>query len=240
MPDSLDIMDAPTAASALRWWADAGVDMIADDEAVAWLDRAKQAKQPVAAAEIKPEDTRPSTLPAYVDWLKSVDIAALGPAHLRIPASGNAASGLMIIVDIPEQGDESRGSLLSGEAGLLFERMLSAIGRDRDSVYTIALSISRPATTLVAEQDMPLLKTLALHHIKLAQPKRLWLMGNATSRALLGLDAIAARGCLHEINHEGINVEAVVSFAPPFLLKNPLRKAAAWADMQALVKGMNS
>ena len=126
------------------------------------------------------------------------------------------------------------------EAGLLFERMLSAIGRDRDSVYTIALSPSRPATTLVAEQDMPLLKALALHHVKLAQPKRLWLMGNATSRALLGLDAIAARGCLHQINHEGINVEAVVSFAPPFLLKNPLRKAAAWADMQALVKGMNS
>lgn len=232
-------MDSATAASALRWWADAGVDVLVDNHPASWLERAKPRVAPLP--DEKPvADPMPDTLDSFVAWLKSADMPEAGPTTQRIPASGNAASGLMILVDMPEAEDEQRDSLLSGDCGLLFEKMLAAMGRDRQSCYMAALSPSRPASGLIADDSLPVLADIARHHIGLARPKRLWLMGNATSRAILGMDLIKARGSLYKINHGGSIVEAVVSFAPPFLLKNPQRKAAAWADMQALMEGLSS
>ena len=79
--------------------------------------------------------------------------------------------------------------------------------------------------------------------LALAAPKRLLLMGNAASRAVLGADVARARGRLHGINPKGgttaaaAGTGAVASFHPRFLLERPAAKAEAWKDLQMLIEG---
>src|SRR3546814_12343688 len=108
---------------------------------------------------------------------------------------------------MPEREDGE--TLLSGAAGVLFDRMLAAIGRDRSSVYLAPLCAIRPVSGQIPADLGPPLAEIALHRLALCRPKRLLLMGNAASRALLGVNAAAGRGCLHVLNHAGGQTETV-------------------------------
>lgn len=102
---------------------------------------------------------------------------------------------------MPENGDVEAGALLSGEVGALFDRMLAAIGLDRTSVYCFPLYPSSPPTGRVSVEVLARLADIARHHLALAKPERVWLLGQATSRALLGMDASVLDKKGQNINH---------------------------------------
>jgi uracil-DNA glycosylase len=235
--------------SALSWWEDAGVSHVVDEVPTPWLGRVKVtvASESSAAPATRRAETRPGpaatklpdTLPALTHWLQSdPDVPEAGPISGRIAAAGDPTSPLMIMIDMPEIGDPEQAMLLSGEPGILFDKMLAAIGRDRGSVYLTTFSPGRPPGGRLSESAIALLEPIARLHIGLAAPKRLWLMGQTVSRAIIGADAAPGHGRLREINHQGGIVVSVASFAPRFLLQHPKQKAAAWADMQALIEGI--
>lgn len=238
MADIATVIPAPDAASLMAWWHEMGVDTLVDENPVPWLDRGR-AKAPLASEPPPPAEIRmPSTLPAFTRWLMdSPDVPEAGPADRRMAVSGNPQASLMVMVDMPELDDPDAGHLLSGNVGELFDRMLAALQLDRDSAYIAALCPGRIPTGLIPAGSEPRLGEIARHHIALAGPKQLWLMGSAVSRAILGMELAKARGTLHKINHENGTVDAVVSFSPQFLLQSPRRKADAWADMQMLIRG---
>lgn len=229
------VLDARGVASLIGWWRDAGVDAFVEDTPQPWLGRAAVTAKPVVDAPATP----PPTHSAFVDWLQtSADIPSAGPAPRRLAPSGIVGAPIMVMVDMPESSDHDAQKLMSGEVGQLFDRMLAAIGLDRAQIYLAPLCPGRPATGQISEEYFTRLAEIARHHIGLAKPKRVWLLGQTTSRALLGVDAVAARGKLHFINHSGGNVEVVASLHPRLLLQNPARKAGTWADMQLLMKGI--
>lgn len=239
-------------ASTLTWWADAGVDALVDEVPREWLTSAPVVA-PVALANsaesrvvveraerpAAPLIEMPKTLPEFLDWVaQDWSASAAGPAAQRVAPAGDAGSPIMVLIDMPEPGDVQAGKLLSGEAGELFEKMLSAIKQSRETIWLGSLCPARPPGGIVAPDMVAQLMPVARQHVDLIAPKRLWLMGQTVSRAFIGADAMPGTGCLRKINHEGRSVEAVASFSPRFLLQQPKRKAAAWADMQALVEGM--
>jgi uracil-DNA glycosylase len=233
------MIDASRAASLLHWWQDMGVDTMIDETPLPWLERLK-AKAPVAVAPDAPviPATLPTTLPVLIDWLaNSSDIPEGGPPTRRIVASGDPSADLMIVIDMPGLGDVEAGHILSGEIGTMFDRMLGSINWSRQTSYVVPLCPALVPTGMIAENSLARLGEIALHHIALARPKQVWLMGDAVSRAILGTDMMKARGVLHRINQHNGSIEAVVSFSPRFLFQNPRRKADAWADMQLLQKG---
>jgi DNA polymerase len=73
---------------------------------------------------------------------------------------------------------------------------------------------------------------IARRHIALVQPKRLLLLGDGPSLALLGKPASQARGHVHKV--EG--VRAVATFHPRQLIKRPLDKSLAWRDLLLLME----
>ena len=229
---------SPEAAESwLSWWSDAGVDTLIDEAPRDWLrPKDREAPRPTPGADEAPTDL-PGQLDLFEAWLASSDrVAFASPAAPRICPAGDPASGLMILADMPSGEDCAAGTLISGEAGRLFERMLAAIGRDRDSVYLAALSCIRSPSGQLGGEAMKGCAALARHHIGLAAPKAVLLFGDACAKALLGLSVPQARGRWHALaTHHG-PVKALVTIAPRQLLDSPRLKALAWADLQMLIE----
>jgi len=226
-----------SALSALGWWREAGVDVIVDDVARDWLRPASApAIEPARSAE-PAADALPATLAAMQAKLAE---PGLVPNAIGTPVApcGTVASGLMLLADMPEPGDPDAGQLVSGDAGRLLDRMLGAIGRDRASIYLAPFAPARPAGGRLATPTCETLAKLALHHIALAQPRMLLLLGDAPARALLGLGLAEARGRIHKLNHLGHTVDVVATFHPRYLLREQGAKAKAWQDLRCLLGGL--
>lgn len=232
-------LDARSAASLINWWCDAGVDVLVEDAPQPWLDRAKRAT--VAPQAAAPEPTIPGSLDALMQLIMHDEsLPGAGPASRRVAPFGKVGAPLMILTDMPELTDVDAGHLISGELGPLFDKMLSAINFDRESIYCASLCPARTPSGRIDDADLPRLAALAKQHIHLAAPKRLWLLGQSTSRAILGAEVVGIQGKLHLFNHNGSNVECVASLHPQLLLKNPGHKALVWQDMKLLVGGISA
>lgn len=221
------------AASALSWWEAAGVDVLVDDLPRDWFAR-PVALKPVTPPPAARAQTLPDTLEAFLAWRlgDTAPDACWGPA--RFAFTGDPAAPLLVLTDLPEDGDEKEGALLSGPAGRLFDAMLSAIGLSRGDIYLAALAVSRPATGQISAGALPELGRIARHLLALTRPRTLLMLGTAPSRVLLDDDAPRARGRLHSVDHEGGMTTATVLMPPRFLLGQPARKADAWADLLML------
>jgi DNA polymerase len=236
--------DWPGAAeSVLSWWAEAGVDTLVDEAPRDWLkprsrDLPPTAPAPAPAIVVEPADEAlPGQLDLFQAWLASTDrLAFAAPSAPRLCPAGDPASGLMILADMPTGEDCTAGTLISGEAGRLFERMLAAIGRDRNSVYLAALSCIRSPSGQLNSDASKACAALARHHIGLAVPKAVLLFGDSCARAMLGLSVAQARGRWHDISTHAGPVKALATIAPRQLLESPRLKAHAWADLQMLIE----
>lgn len=234
-----EILDRSAALSALAWWKEAGVDMLADEAPRAWLleKRGGSVAAP-PALQAAPAAPPADTIEAFADWIEAAETLPDGSAKgRRFRAEGDPASDIMIMIDAPEAADVAPGPLLSDDSGRLFDRMLAAIGLSRASVYLASFCFARP---LGRQVDAEGLAALARRHIMLARPKRVLLLGQSVNRSLLGTELVRARGELHFVNHDGGKTAAVASFAPRFLIQNPARKADAWRDLRLLIEGLNA
>ena len=242
-------MDAAGAASALSWWLDAGVDVVVGEEPRDWL-RPPPASAPLETGAYAPPaspatpareaEALPDQLDLFRAWLEGAEgLPYAAPSAPRVCPAGDPSSGLMIMIDMPSAEDCSAGTLLSGEVGRLFDRMLSAIGRDRGTVYFAALSCLRSADGRLGGEPERQCALLARHHIGLAAPKALLLFGDGASRALLGPPVARARGRWHEVATHAGPVRTIATISPRQLLAHPAQKALAWADLQLLMEGWN-
>ena len=224
--------------SVLAWWSEAGVDTWVEEAPRDWLrPAAGDAPKPAPAAPEAADEALPGQLDLFQAWLASSDrLAFAAPAAPRVCPAGDPASGLMMLADMPSGEDCSAGTLISGEAGRLFDRMLAAIGRDRGSIYLAALSCIRSPSGQLNSEAMKSCAALARHHIGLAAPRAVLLFGDSCAKALLGLSVPQARGRWHEIVTHAGPVKALATIAPRQLLESPRLKALAWADLQMLIE----
>lgn len=218
------------AASALDWWQEAGVDVAVGETPRDWLTtKAKAAPLPSAPAQAP----LPDTLDAFHDWLAtSVDLPFAAPSARRERPIGDPASGLMVLIDMPSP----EGGLLAGEAGDLFDRMLNAIGRNRETIYLASLSPIRTPTGLIEDKYLPRLGEIARHHIGLAAPKTLLMFGDICGKALVGAPVAGARGKWHEVATAKGPIKTLITIKPEKLNEMPGMKKLAWADLQMLME----
>lgn len=169
-------------------------------------------------------------------------------------SDGNPLASIMIVGEAPG-GDEDRvGKPFVGVSGQLLDKMFLAIGHDRHAddparaVYISNIINWRPPgnrTPSPAEMDISL--PFIERHIALVRPKILVLMGNVATKALLGTnDGITKlRGKWQTYRPltpglEGLEIPALPTYHPAFLLRSPAQKKMAWADMLAIRERISS
>jgi len=243
--DNATGLTADDWASALDWWREAGVDVLVDDGVRDWF-AAPPAPIAVTAATVAATAASapaalPATLEAFAAWRLGADAPEAAWSGVSLAASGPADAKIMVLVDCPDREDGDAGALLSGTTGKLFDRMLAAIGLSRETVHVAAVCARRPAAGRMPREIEARLGEVARHHIGLVAPERLLLLGDATARAVLGMDRQAAKGDLRAFNHESGTTGAgttgvVASLHPRLLIERPAMKAESWRDLQLLVK----
>ncbi|ATE67187.1 uracil-DNA glycosylase [Rhizorhabdus dicambivorans] len=237
----------------MGWWHEAGLDTLIDETPRDWLAKAERPAAPIlaesaapapAAPAVRAEPPRaappaapsfPDDLAAFQTWLTTSEALAM-PLAGRVAPMGDPASGLMVLVDLPEAGDPEAGRLLSGPEGALLDAMIGAMKRDRQSLYLSAMAPGRPTGGYIDKAAGALFNDLARHHVALARPRALLLMGEAPSRAFLNLGFVEARGRVHDVQLSGGATQAVATFHPRTLLQHPQQKRRAWEDLQLLMK----
>src|ERR1044072_2248473 len=152
----------------LQWWSDAGVDCLIDEAPRDWLRPEPERTASVGPAAGAPE-AKSEILPDQLELFRAFldEDTALpfhSPAAPRVCPAGDPTSGLMVLSDMPATEDCGTGILLSGASGLLFEKMLAAIGRNRSSIYLAALSCLRSPSGNFTQESAARYATLARHH----------------------------------------------------------------------------
>ena len=251
------------AESYRDWWSLAGVDALVGEVPAGWLD-VPAANDAAAKPKISPiADPEPVPLPAALQRQEApVEAKAKGPvvfpedwdafqawlaANPDVPGSqwdarrvlpvGNAEAPLMLLAAWPEIDDQRDGALFSGAAGQLLDAMLRAIGTTRGDCYLASLAITRPPGGRIDEHDAAELDRLLWHHLRLARPGRLLLVGSDIVRMATQRQLADVRGKLLDINQDGGKLEAVAVAHPAMLLARPAQKAAAWDSLKLFNRG---
>jgi DNA polymerase len=242
-------MSVDGAVSVLRWWQEAGVDALVAEAPRDWLApekaaaRVAEAAGPHPAARLAsstppPQGERgyesPDTLEAFQEWLLTGDVPLASPGAARVGPSGNPASGLMVLIDMPSAEDVGAGRLLSGAPGDLFDKMMGAIGRSRETLYLASLAPVRTPTGTFDAAAAAALAAIARRHVALATPRALLLFGDACAKALLGGSIAQLRGRSHRLETPGGEVRTFVTMRPEKLVTQPGLKRLAWEDLQRL------
>jgi len=235
MGGEVDTIGIAEARSALGWWLEAGVDVAVQEEPRDWLKPAPKPQTKVAEAVSPPNIAQPTheTLSELQDWLASSSQLPLASATARrIMPQGPENAAIMLLSDAPTLEDFAAGQPIGGESWDLAKRMLAAIKIPVEEAYSASLSCFHVPGTRMSPADREACAEIARNHIRLAKPKRLLLLGDGPSQALLGKPLPQARGHAHKI--EG--VRTVATFHPRQLINQPSNKSLAWKDLLLLME----
>ncbi|MFO1236729.1 MAG: uracil-DNA glycosylase [Alphaproteobacteria bacterium] len=158
-------------------------------------------------------------------------------------ADGNPAADLMFVGEAPGRDEDERGLPFVGVSGQLLDRFLAGIGRDRSSAYIVNVLPWRPPDNrepALAEASVCL--PFLLRHIALVRPKIVVALGATAARNLLNTTEgiTRLRGTWHNLNAGGHLCQAMATFHPAALLRQPLNKRYVWRDFLAVAERLES
>ncbi len=99
----------------------------------------------------------------------------------------------MIIGEAPGREEDRSGKPFVGESGKLLDRMLGAIGLDREKVITNTVLWRPPGNRKPNPVETEAMLPFLIRHIELVEPKLIMLAGGAALGALFGMDAKITR-----------------------------------------------
>lgn len=194
---------------------------------------------PDAVAVARAAADKCADLGALADTMQAFDHCELKRgARNFVFSDGQPSARVMIIGEAPGREEDRAGKPFVGRAGQLLDKMLDAIdmGRAHDdsarAVYITNVLPWRPPSNRTPDaSEIAMLLPFLQRHIALADPEVIVVMGNTPCQALLGRTGITRmRGAWVEV----LGKPCLPMFHPAYLLRNPIAKREAWADLLAL------
>lgn len=149
---------------------------------------------------------------------------------------GHTQADWMIVGEAPGENEDRQGEPFVGAAGQLLDAMLRACGRSRTSdeaarsVYIAnVLKCRPPANRNPAPEEVLRCEPYLARQVALVKPRLIIAMGRFAVQSLLKTTEPIGRlrGRVH--HYEGVPV--IVTYHPAYLLRTPIDKAKAWADL---------
>lgn len=241
------------ALDALAWQIELGADEAIGEKPVNRF----EVEKTKAIAQTPEAEARPAPTPvsadagalelaaecASLDALKTAIVAFEGCALKKgarntVFADGNPDARVMIIGEAPGREEDQAGKPFVGRSGQLLDRMLSAIGLRRDADAAHAVYITNvmpwrpPQNRDPSTDEMLMMRAFLVRHIALAAPEFIVTMGNPATKTVLEVTTgiTRMRGNWSEFQ----SIPVLPMFHPAALLRDPLKKREAWADLLSL------
>jgi uracil-DNA glycosylase len=155
-------------------------------------------------------------------------------------ADGTPHAPVMVIGEAPGADEDRLGKPFVGRSGQLLDRMLAAIGLDRQrNVYiTNVLFWRPPGNRKPTETEIALCLPFVWRHIALGAPQLVMLSGGTATSAILGraegITKLRGRWFDLAIPGQDRPIPALTTYHPSFLLRTPARKNESWRDFLEL------
>jgi DNA polymerase len=152
-------------------------------------------------------------------------------------ADGNPQSRVMLIGEAPGRDEDLQGLPFVGRSGQLLDRMLAAIGLDRNSVYIANVVPWRPpGNRTPTPQETATCRPFIERQIELANPDFLVCLGGAAAKEIMGTSEgiLRLRGNWRDFDTGSRTIKAIATLHPAYLLRQPLQKRLAWRDLMML------
>lgn len=242
-------MNRTQILSALQFHQQMGVDTASGDEPVNWLAEAAPAP---AAREPEAKAARPAV--SVVPVAPAAPAASLEELYARISSfegcelkrlamntvicDGNPEADVMLIGEAPGADEDRQGKPFVGVSGQLLDRMLSAIGLDRTSVYITNILFWRPPGNRKPNPgEVAQCLPFTVDHIELIRPKVILCAGGLSAQTLLndqtGITRLRGNWRFWKMK-DGSEVPLLPLLHPAFLLRQPARKRDTWRDLLSL------
>lgn len=180
---------------------------------------------------------RADTIEALRKTVEDFDGCNLKPtAKHTVFADGNPDAKVMFVGEAPGRDEDLQGLPFVGRSGQLLDKMLAAIGLDRERVYITNLIFWRPpGNRAPTPAESAICRPFVERHIELVAPKILVLVGGSSAKSLLQTDdgILRMRGQWKEFTPAkgGKPVATIATLHPSYLLRQPAQKALAWQDL---------
>jgi uracil-DNA glycosylase family 4 len=258
--------DIRALESLLAFWSDAGaegafldapVDRVAEGRKLPA--RAAAPPRPVGQAAPAPARAAPPPPSSAVADARRLaaeapDLAALEAAiaafdgcglkfegaKRAVFARGNPQGPVMVIGEGPGADEDAQGAPFVGRAGKLLDRMLKAAGLE-GRVFITNTVFWRPPGNRTPTLGEQLACAPFLHRaVALVRPRLLLLAGGASAKSVLkreeGILSIRGRWFDWTSDDGALQVPAMPTLHPAFLLRQPGAKKRAWQDLLALTE----
>jgi uracil-DNA glycosylase family 4 len=153
-------------------------------------------------------------------------------------ADGIAHAPLMVVGEAPGIDEDAVGLPFVGRAGQLLDRMLAAISVSRANNVYIAnvLKCHPPGNRNPESAEIAECSPYLVEQIKANDPKVLLLVGRFAIQTLLNSKKPVGelRGQVHRVTLDGLDIPAVVTYHPAYLLRRPEEKSKVWDDLLLL------
>jgi uracil-DNA glycosylase family 4 len=183
-----------------------------------------------------PTGEAPAGLEALAREIEGCRRCSLGSSRQRaVPGQGHSSPRLVFVGEAPGVQEDRSGLPFVGPAGQLLNRMIGAMGLQREAVFIANVLKCHPPGNRPPSPEEALACTPFLwRQLELLRPELVIALGAHAARNLLGSDLSIRR--LRGRVHDARGFPCIVTYHPSYLLQHPEWKRDAWADLQLAMR----
>ena len=185
--------------------------------------------QTISVETVRAMASRPSDINALNRMISEFNHPLRGGAtNTVLPHVGQG--GLLIVTDMPSSDDDATGSILSGAAGELMDKMLAAIGLSRDCVSIVPMIFWRtPGGRTPSRTELDLSRPFVDKVIDIASPRVILTLGTLPAEEIANINIGKSHGVSVTLESGAILVPI---YHPNYLMLKPAAKRDVWTALQ--------
>ncbi|OHB30381.1 MAG: uracil-DNA glycosylase [Phenylobacterium sp. RIFCSPHIGHO2_01_FULL_69_31] len=161
-----------------------------------------------------------------------------GAATKAVVYRGDPKAPLLVIGEGPGADEDARGEPFVGRAGKLLDRMLAAAGLTDRVLITNTVFWRPPGNRTPTPAEQAICAPFLERIVQLVQPRMLLLAGGASAKSVLkreeGILSLRGRWFEWRSADGTLELPAMPTLHPAFLLRQPGAKKKAWSDLLTL------
>lgn len=253
------------AESLLAFWAETGVDaalLEIPTDRIAEGQKPLAAPRPAPATPLRtsaPAAPRPlaleaareaaaacqdlEALAAAIEAFEGCPIRFEGAASRSVFSRGPADAPVVVVGEAPGAEEDRLGRPFVGKAGKMLDRMLESIGLADRAFITNTVFWRPPGNRTPSPEEQVVCRPFVEQAIRLVRPRMLLLVGAPATRCLLdqaeGINKLHGRWFEWRTAEGDLELPALPTFHPAFLMRQPTAKAMAWSDLKLFAERLN-